>query len=326
MVLNCGVSYLDSSLVASTTYYYKVRAVGSYGQSGFASSEVDWKFNNTFTDAMGTANSVLAGGGGTANPTFNAADKKEGSHSLTFDGVNDQVNVTNSTSGGFPSDGGYAARSVSVWIKPTLTTAKYMIFDFGGSDNGIALRTNGNALQAGIANASVRTSVSLASFASNGNWIAGGWNLVTVAYNKTTFSLFLNNVQVATTTTSFSSIAAVSTSNSVIGYASTTTGNAFNDAQNTYAFYSGGMDELVIHTELTTAADVATQVSLTRGVSMDTTLAAPALPAVPSTLTTTVVAKDIIKLDWADNSNDETGFEIWRSVGNQTSFQTLQDN
>ncbi len=89
---------------------------------------------------MGTANRILAGAGGTANPTFNAADKKEGSHSLTFDGVNDLVNVTNSTSGGFPSDGLYSARTVSVWIKPTLTTAKYMIFDFGGSDNGIALR------------------------------------------------------------------------------------------------------------------------------------------------------------------------------------------
>jgi len=325
VTLAAGVtSYLDTNLVASTNYYYKVRAIGSYGQSGYASSEVNWKLNNSYTDAMGTANRILAGAGGTANPTFNAADKKEGSHSLTFDGVNDLVNVTNSTSGGFPSDGLYSARTVSVWIKPTLTTAKYMIFDFGGSDNGIALRTNGNALQAGIASASVRTSVSLASFASNSNWIANGWNLVTVAYNKNTFSLFLNNVQVATTTTSFSSIAAISTSNSVIGYASTATGNAFFDNQNTYAFYAGGMDEIVIHTELTSAADVATQVALTRGVSMDTTLAAPSLPAVPSALTTTVVAKDIIKLDWADNSNDETGFEVWRSVGNQTTFRLLK--
>lgn len=318
------LSYLDSNLAASTTYYYKVRAVGNFGQSAFASSEVDWKFNNTFTDAMGTSARVLAGGGGTANPTFNAADKKEGSHSLTFDGVNDIVNVTNSTSGGFPSDGGYAARTVSVWIKPTLTTAKYMIFDFGGSDYGMGLRTNAGSLEARVASNSVRTSATLASFATNANWISGGWNLVTVSYRGTNLSLYLNNALVASGVTSFTSVAASSTSNSVIGYASTGTTNVFFDNVSTYAFYSGGLDEMVIHTEPTTLADVATQVLLTRGVSMDTTFAAPAIPSQPSTLTTTVMAKDVIKLDWADNSNNETGFEIWRSVGNQTSFRLFK--
>ncbi len=59
-------------------------------------------------------------------------------------------------------------------------------------------------------------------------------------------------------------------------------------------------------------------------VSSATTPALPAKPAAPTTLAGTVLSSTKINLTWSDNSNNETGFEIWRSVGNNTNFILLK--
>src|SRR6218665_2572509 len=46
-------------------------------------------------------------------------------------------------------------------------------------------------------------------------------------------------------------------------------------------------------------------------------------PAVPSGLTATAVSYKRINLSWADNSNNETGFEIWRSTDPMNGFVTV---
>ncbi|PUZ20302.1 Fibronectin type III domain-containing protein [Chitinophaga costaii] len=55
-----------------------------------------------------------------------------------------------------------------------------------------------------------------------------------------------------------------------------------------------------------------------------TTLALPPAPDAPSELTATTVSASAIHLKWNDNSNNETGFEIYRSVANNTSYTLLQ--
>lgn len=317
-------SYVDSGLNANTVYYYKVRSIGAVGQSAYTATETFWRMNNNLNDAMGSATKTLAGGGGAANPSFNGSDKVEGSHSLSFDGTDDFINVNNSSSGGFPSDGPFTQRTISFWIKPTVTTGKRMLVDFGGLDNGIAVRFNANNLEAGIASGSVRNTITLNSFASNGNWQSGGWNHIAVVYNANTIRLYLNGVQVAQNLAlTFSSIAAASTSSSRLGYPSGE--NSFNDAQNTYAFYSGLMDNFqILVNDGATAAEVNQLRLFTHGQSMDTTLAAPAVPAVPSGLAANVVSKDNIDLTWNDNSNNETHFEVWRSVGNQANYRMIK--
>lgn len=46
----------------------------------------------------------------------------------------------------------------------------------------------------------------------------------------------------------------------------------------------------------------------------------PTVPAAPASLNSQVLTRTSIKLNWQDQSSDETGFEIWRSVGNNTNY------
>jgi len=317
-------SFIDSGLLANTTYYYKVRSIGTFGASAYTSTEVNWKLNNTYTDALLNSTRILSGGGGTADPTFNAADKVEGTHSLSFDGTTDFVNIVNSTSGGFPSDGVYSRRTISLWVKPTLTTLKRMLIETGGPDNGLAIRFNANNLEAGVASNNVRTTISLSNFASNINWVAGGWNHISLVYSTNTLRLYVNGVSVASNTSlAFSSIAANSSSSARLGYPSGE--NPFNDGQATYGFYSGLMDNVeILVNEAATAPEVLALRNQVHGQSMDTTLVAPAIPSSPTNLLTEVASKDNINLTWNDNSLNETHFEVWRSVSNQSNWRLIK--
>ena len=304
-----GTSFTDSNVVASTPYYYRVRAIGAFGQSATVGVEVDWQVNNNLTDANGNASRGLTA----TNTTFNAGDKVEGSHSISFNGTTAFLTVTNSTGGGFPSNGGYNKRSIGLWVKPTVvpTNGKVMWFDSGGPDNGIGLRTISTGggdvpdLVAGIASGGTRDSIRLNDFTSNSNWIVGGWNHVDVVYAAPSFRLLLNGVEVASKTlaAAFNTIAANSSSSSRIGYPSTD--NVFNDAQTSYLFYSGLMDDISIN-------------------GMATTMPLPAAPNAPTGLTAQVVSKDNINLQWNDNSTNETGFEIYRSVGDNLDFRLIK--
>lgn len=53
------------------------------------------------------------------------------------------------------------------------------------------------------------------------------------------------------------------------------------------------------------------------------TSSAPAAPAVPGNLTAVPVSSEVINISFTDNSNNETGFELWRSVGNTNNFLLL---
>lgn len=336
--VNAGVTnFSDSGLSASTTYYYKVRSIGAFGQSAYAGSEVDWNFNGgSLNDALGHPTRLLAGGGGALNPT-SSTDRVEGDASMFFDG-GDFLSVTNSSSAGFPSDGGYNQRTISFWMKTSvaLRNTRRILFDFGGSDNGIGLRTVSTSntdsadlearVVSNVSGTAVGTTITLANFQLTANWVGNGWNHIAVVYNKNTIRLYLNGVLVASNTSlAFSSIgAAGSTSPSRLGMASSTgSGIVFNDATG-YSNFIGWMDDFQILSSAATAAEVTNLRTFTHGISMDTTGVAPAAPATPGTLTAQIHAKDIIRLNWTDNSANETGFEIWRAVGTPSNFRLVR--
>jgi large repetitive protein len=54
-----------------------------------------------------------------------------------------------------------------------------------------------------------------------------------------------------------------------------------------------------------------------------TTQAPPPPPAAPTNLVASTPALQTVQLQWNDNSNNETAFEVWRSVGNNTTFTLL---
>lgn len=325
-----ATSYIDSGLAANTKYYYKVRSVGAYGQSSYSSSETIWNFNgSSYADKLdgGTNRNLTAGDA----PVF-STDKAEGDVSIRFDGSNDYAALAGSEpDGGFPSDGGYSQRTVSLWFKlnGAQRNSKRMFWEFGGSDNGMALRSNSTSnsdsadLEARVISNSVGFTATLANYQTNANFIAGGWNHVVVSYSGNSIRIFLNGTQVAINSgITFTSVGTPTSSSRIAMPTSTGTGHAFNDA--TYTNFNGAMDDIQVLNEGAQSAEVTLLRTFAHGQSMDTTFAAPAIPTTPSSLTATVVSKDNIDLNWNDNSANETHFEIWRSVGNQANYRMIK--
>ncbi|MEO5943116.1 MAG: fibronectin type III domain-containing protein [Ferruginibacter sp.] len=310
-------SFIDSvGLSASTIYWYKVRAINSYGPSDFISIlEGSWGLNSNYNDASGNNRNLAAG----ASPTFNTTDKKEGTASLSLNGTTQYADMTFSASKAFASNA-YTTRTVSAWIKPTAATiagTNKFVWELGGSDNGLALRFNAGSLQAGIAKASTRYTAVVNNVATSTGWVNGGWNHVTVVYNNTTLKLFINGVEKVSTNLSATALAG-STSLSRIGASNTT--NAFNTTA-TSSFYAGLIDDVNIITEPLVASGVLAL--MTDSYGADTTYALPGVPAAPSIQSATPVSSTSVSLVINDNSTNETGFDIYRSVNTSNNFKIL---
>ncbi len=311
------VSYTDSGLNAATKYFYKVRAIASGGASDFISAvtEANYKFNNNYTEANGGA--TLA-----ASSTGFSTDRAEGSHSVEFNST-DYITLGNGSA--FPAIGGYDKRTVALWIKPTATNSKRMIFDIGGSDNGLGLRFNSDDLVAGVASGSVRSTITLSNFTGNSNWLSGQWNHVAVVYNVNSLKLFLNGVEVASNNSlSFVTISGTSSNASRLGRPSTTSNSAsvFNDGS--YGNYAGLMDNMFIIRGALSAGEIVQLKSNNEfPQSAATTLNAPAAPAVPTGVAATVISTNTIALKFTDASSNETGFEIWRSSGDKSNDRKI---
>ncbi|WEK36235.1 MAG: PA14 domain-containing protein [Candidatus Pseudobacter hemicellulosilyticus] len=319
-------SYIDTNLTANTRYFYKIRAIGPGGESGYTGSYTDafWKLDGNGSEAHGmtTRNLTLN------NLTYVTNDKMEGAGAYTFTGANTSyATVDNSASGSFPSDGGYTQRTVAMWIKTTNANInnKRVLFEFGNSTNGLALRFNGTALQAGIASNSVRANISQSSLSGVSGWQAGGWNHVAVVYDRNILRLYVNGTLLQSNTAlSFNSIAAAASNASRFGNNSGTAAgdHAFNEAVTAAnGAFSGLMDAIWVINGALSATEINTLKGNTYKPSFDTTLIAPVAPVAPTGLAASLLPGNHAQLTWNDNSGDEQGFEIWRSVGNNTSFR-----
>ena len=312
-----NTSFTDSvNLAPDTKYWYKVRSINQYGQSELISIlESKWSFNNSYSDGSGN-NKNLTGSG---TPLFEAADKKEGSHSISLNGINQFADMPFSTNGLFPSNG-YTTRTVALWIKPissVINGTNKIIYELGGSDNGLALRFNGGSLQAGVASSNLRATAAINNVTNNPVWISNGWNHVAVVYNVNVLQLYLNGILVASTNLGFSSISS-STSPSRIGY--TGTNNAFNSSA-TSAYFGGLIDDVIILKEPINAGGALALSN--QSYTADTTFILPAIPAIPTNLSAISTSSTDITLQFNDNSNNETSFEIFRSVGTANNFRIL---
>lgn len=311
-------SFIDSvNLDPVTKYWYKLKAVNQYGQSEvLAIQEAAWSFDNDFNDASGNNRNLTAAGA----PTFNSTDKKEGTHSLSFNGSSQYLNVPfGGTSGVFPNNT-YTSRTIGVWIKPNaaaISGSNKFVYEFGGSDDGIALRFNGGSLQAGIASGNDRATAVVNSITSNTSWVSGGWNHVAVVYDVNRLRLFVNGVLKTTTNLNFSSVSTTTNASRIGGSTGT---NAFNSSQSS-TNYTGLMDDLEIFSEPLGAAQVLAAMS--QSYTADTTFALPAIPAAPSNLISTAQTTTTIALQFNDNSTNETQFELYRSALNVNNYRLL---
>ncbi len=322
-----GTSYTDSGLLANTKYFYKIRAIGLSGESIYESNytEANWKLNNSNADANGNATRTLT----LTNATYSITGPKEGSHTLNLSGNNQYATVSGSSSGGFPSDGGYTQRTIAMWIKPSSTNNNRVIFDFGNNVNGIALRFTGGVLQAGISSGTtsgnaVRALATASNTAFNTNWISGGWNHVAVVYNVNSLKVFLNGVEVAANNAiNITSIVAAASNNSRIGYSGAAGDNAFNIAAGSNDYFAGQIDDIYVVNGAMVAEEIGHLVDLTFAPSSDTTLPTPSAPATPTALAATPVSATTVNLTWNDNANNETGYEIYRSTSNNTNYRVV---
>ncbi len=311
--------FVDSvGLDPNTKYWYKVRSINLYGQSEAVSIlEAKWSLNNSYNDESGNSRNLT----GNSSPIFNAADKKEGTHSITLNGSSQYVNLPFSTSNVFPANA-YSTRTIGIWLKPNATmlavgSLNKIIYDFGGADNGMSLRFNAGSLQAGIASGNARFSIVVNSVSANPNWILNGWNHVSFVYNVDTIKLFINGVNVGKTSLTFFSVSP-STNASRIGASNST--NAFNSSASS-TNYSGLMDEIVIEKEPLNSASISGL--MTQSYPADTTFALPNIPAPPTNLVATSKTSTSIALLFDDNSTDETLFELYRSATDLNNYRLL---
>ncbi|MEJ7735800.1 MAG: LamG-like jellyroll fold domain-containing protein [Chitinophagaceae bacterium] len=299
----------NTGIQAQTRYFYKVRAIGAYGESVYSSNYLNasFKLNNDYTDFSGNGRTLS---GSINPPSFSAADKQEGSHSLLFDGVNDYRDIGGGT-GNFTREL-HTARTVSLWMKSELNTGTRLIFELGGSDNGLALRLNGVNLEVGIASNNSRSTIS-ALF----NSLA--WKHVTVTYNANAVFLYVDGVQVASKTNlTFTQVNASSSSSRLATQNGT---NAFN--ANPTGFFKGYMDDLSYFTSALSPADVEALKNGTFVTSSAVTANLPAIPVDPTSLVASAASSNLNNLVWSDNSDNESGFEIYRSVNNNNNYRLL---
>lgn len=293
----------DNTVAANTRYYYKIRSVGLSGESA---QSVGYPYLAVYPFDNSVADVSINNNGGTANQiTYNSANEIEGTYAASFNGSNGYVTIGGNSSG-FLHDA-FSARTLSVWIKPTVTDNTRTIFDIGGSTSGLSLRINANKLEAGAANNGTRVAISTA-------FTSTSWTHVAVVYNSGSLQLYINGDLAASGTTSFTTISAT-TDNARIGYTNGT--NAFNL---TGVAFSGLMDRAAIIGQALTQAEVSQLAGQSLPFYSAVTPPLPAAPSAPTNLVATASSPSAIQLTWTNNPTNATGYEIQRAFGNSNTF------
>ncbi|HTI89861.1 MAG TPA: LamG-like jellyroll fold domain-containing protein [Puia sp.] len=296
----------SAALNASTTYYYRVRAIGQYGESKLVLNDnltAKWLFNNNYNDS--SANGIVLTPSN--SPTFDAADKQEGTQSLVLNGSNQSATIANSAL----LQGGYNAMTIAFWMKSSNNTGNRIIADIGGSDNGLALRLDASRLYAGVASGNNRQNFNVA-------YTSTGWSHIALVYSGNTLRLYVNGVLAGSNTAlPFSSVGATT---NAMRIGTNNGSNAFNTGT---GFFSGKLDNFSIYNTALSASDVTALMNNTYGFTMATTAALPAIPAAPSGMTASGVSPSKVLVTWADNSPNETKFELYRSTSTNANYVLL---
>jgi hypothetical protein len=253
--------------------------VFSLGVCSIGSAQIGhWKLNNDALDA--SANGI--NGALLNSPTF-STDRKEGSHAILLDGVNQGVNLGNPTA--FPS--GSSARTISGWAKTNTLTGDHMIFAYGTASTGQAMfigQQGANLFAGGFDD-----NLTVSNF-----WATGVWHHVCLTYDGTTAKLYADGVLVTSSAKSWSLVKSVA----FIGKHLTN-----------IAYWNGSIDDVRIYNTALTASEVSALASLT--------------PANPTNLVATVISGSQVNLTWTDASTNESGFEIERSTTSGSGYAVI---
>jgi len=300
-------SLIDSTVAASTHYYYQIRAINLYGASAFARNytEAEWLFNNDYNDASGNGRTLTA----ISSPTFDAANKAEGGYSVKLNGTSQAVTINNT--GSFLQTS-FTERTVALWVKPSSTSgSNRVIFDIGGSDNGLSLVLNNTTLTASAASGNSRSSITTTLNNTN-------WNHVAVVYNGDTLQLYLNGVLAASNNSlSFHSIA-TTTNGARIGQT-----NGTNALNTTGSLFGGNIDDFGVYNTAFAADVINALKNFTYSLSDATTPALPAVPAAPTGLAAAAVSPSAINLSWTNNAVNALNYQVYRSNNNNLGYVLL---
>ena len=299
-------NFIDTGLKASTTYSYKVVTLSEYNESEEVVTQVNsfvrLKFENNLSDDSGNGVSTQSNGA----ISYSTTNKKEGSHSIQFNGGYLDIDRSNQ----FIHDE-FSQRSVAFWFNSSDASGTQDIFDEGGSTNGFGIRLVDANLQLTAQNQQAIFSVQ-APVSRN------TWHHVVGIFDEGSLRLYIDGDLVAERNDlSYTRVSAHSDGG---GLGGTNGSNAFD--QNSSRF-SGFIDDFYLFGE---AIDnqVATIMASTDPTSQATTLPLPTAPESPTNLTADEVDYTQISISFTDNSDNEDYFELWRSVNNNQNFQLIE--
>jgi predicted esterase len=275
--------YIDSGLLSATRYYYRVKAVNQYGESDWANSyaEAIWTFNNDFFDLSGNNRTLTTAG----TPLIDNTEKIEGGQSVRLNGSTQYLNIP--TADGFLKNA-YSEKTVAFWMKADQFSNNTIVFDIGGSDDGLAARFDNGQLIVGVAANSVRRSISIPFNNTN-------WTHIAVVYKGSVLKLFVNGVEAGVANNLGFTAMTTTTNASRIG--ANDNSNAFNIGSQLRTF-SGWLDHFGIYSAAFTADEVAAQMNNTLYFSNATTLAAPREMTAPYNVIATGISPRKVQVAW----------------------------
>lgn len=170
------------------------------------------------------------------------------------------------------------------------------------------MRINTNSLTAGIASGFIRRNISVA-------YSSLDWNHIALVYSTNTLRLYVNGVLVSSNTSlGFNSVGTTSDA-SMIG-----DDNGTNALNTTFNNFDGHFDDVYIFGKALTVAEIAAVMNDNYGKASATTPNLPATPTVPSQLVATGASTTSVNVTWNDNSANETGFDLYRSINNTSNY------
>lgn len=217
---NCGNSdgSIDLTVISSNTPFR------------FQWSDMVARAHYTFENTVDDISSNDHHNNGITGNLAYSTDAVEGNYSLILDGASD---IRYSIDGNF-MESAFSELTIAFWIKPDALTGHQMLFEEGGSTNGLTIQLNGAILEAGVRFDGAATEVNPGNhlFPSDNQW-----HHVALSFDNGAVTLYLDGIAGTTVNAGYSAMANHGNNggigNSFSGCSMATCGN----------FYSGKIDD-----------------------------------------------------------------------------------
>ena len=256
--------------------------------------QAHWLFNGNAADSSGNSYHVTLKN----NASF-STESKEGTNSLTLDGMGAFVELAGRGSG-FLHDA-FQQRAFALWIKATSATGIQQIIDEGGATNGMALRLNDNIIELAIRRRKSQEQISTSYPADN------EWHHLVAQFNLGTIEIYLDgSLQLSKST----DITEIPNHSDLAGLGARNNDDAFGANGNSY--FEGLIDDVRVYDVSLDGA----QIQQLSGIKIE-------VPIPPANVTARAVSSTAIAINWSDESNYETGFQVERSKSAEGEFSLL---